>query len=111
MADAMIRRGPDDEGLLDRPGLGLANRRLSIIGSAEGRQPQVNEDRCVAAVFNGEFLDYPETKRVATLGDHTGALGWTSKANSVRGRLRVSAGVMAQRGNPPLLPKPPRDEP
>jgi asparagine synthase (glutamine-hydrolysing) len=62
MADAIYHRGPDDDGYLEEPGLGLANRRLSIIGLADGKQPLYNEDRSVAAVFNGEFFDYPEIK-------------------------------------------------
>jgi asparagine synthase (glutamine-hydrolysing) len=63
MADAIVHRGPDQEGFLETPGLGLANRRLSIIGLADGRQPIANEDGSVIAVFNGEFFDYPEVKK------------------------------------------------
>ena len=62
MADAIVHRGPDDDGYFEQPGLGLANRRLSIVGLADGKQPLYNEDRSVTAVFNGEFFDYPETK-------------------------------------------------
>ncbi len=62
MADAIIHRGPDDDGYFEEPGVGLANRRLSIVGLADGKQPLYNEDRSVAAVFNGEFFDYPEVK-------------------------------------------------
>ena len=36
MADAIVHRGPDDDGYLDLPHLGLANRRLSIVGLADG---------------------------------------------------------------------------
>ena len=42
------------------PACGFANRRLSIVGLADGRQPISNEDRTVAVVFNGELFDYPE---------------------------------------------------
>lgn len=63
MADAIIHRGPDDDGYFEKPGLGLANRRLSIIGLADGKQPLYNEDHSIVAVFNGEFFDYPETKQ------------------------------------------------
>jgi asparagine synthase (glutamine-hydrolysing) len=62
MADAIVHRGPDDDGYLSEPGVGLANRRLSIIGLADGKQPIWNEDRSVVTVFNGEFFDYPEVK-------------------------------------------------
>jgi asparagine synthase (glutamine-hydrolysing) len=62
MAQAIIHRGPDEDGFLERPGLHLVNRRLSIVGLADGRQPISNEDRTVWTVFNGELYDYPEKK-------------------------------------------------
>src|SRR5438874_12317594 len=62
MAAALIHRGPDEDGYLERPGLGLASRRLSIIGLADGRQPIFNEDRSVAVVYNGELFDYPQLR-------------------------------------------------
>jgi len=60
MAQALVHRGPDEEGYLQRPGLALASRRLSIVGLADGQQPVANEDRNVFVVFNGELFDYPE---------------------------------------------------
>ncbi|HKI35017.1 MAG TPA: asparagine synthase (glutamine-hydrolyzing) [Gemmataceae bacterium] len=62
MALAIVHRGPDEDGFLELPGLGLANRRLSIVGLADGRQPIFNEDRSIAVVYNGELFDYPEQK-------------------------------------------------
>lgn len=62
MAAAIVHRGPDEDGFLEAPGLGLASRRLSIVGLADGRQPIANEDRSVFVVFNGELFDYPERK-------------------------------------------------
>src|SRR6266571_4129959 len=62
MAAALYHRGPDEDGFLERPGVGLASRRLSIVGLADGRQPIFNEDRTVGVVFNGELFDYPERK-------------------------------------------------
>src|SRR5947208_2470393 len=62
MADAIAHRGPDEDGYLEEPGVGLANRRLSIVGLYDGKQPIWNEDRSVVTVFNGEFFDYPEVK-------------------------------------------------
>ncbi len=59
MADALVHRGPDDEGFLVRPGIGLASRRLSIIGLLDGHQPIANEDQKVVVVCNGEVFDYP----------------------------------------------------
>jgi asparagine synthase (glutamine-hydrolysing) len=62
MADAIRHRGPDEDGYFEAPGLGFANRRLSIVGLLDGRQPIYNEDRSIAVVFNGELFDYPECK-------------------------------------------------
>ncbi len=70
MADAILHRGPDEDGYLERPGLGFASRRLSIVGLADGRQPIANEDRTVQVVFNGELFDYPEQKAALTARGH-----------------------------------------
>jgi asparagine synthase (glutamine-hydrolysing) len=63
MQHALIHRGPDEGGLFLRPGVGLASRRLSIVGIADGQQPMANEDQSVFVVFNGELFDYPEVRR------------------------------------------------
>ena len=60
--NAIVHRGPDEDGFFQRPGVSLANRRLSIVGLADGRQPIHNEDRTVSVVFNGELFDYPEVR-------------------------------------------------
>src|SRR5437764_15247390 len=62
MAHALVHRGPDEDGYLERPGLGLASRRLSIIGLADGRQPISNEDQSVTVVYNGELFDHRELR-------------------------------------------------
>src|ERR1700736_7042801 len=62
MAQALVHRGPDEDGFLQRPGVALASRRLSIVGLADGRQPIANEDRSVFVVFNGELFDYVERR-------------------------------------------------
>jgi len=63
MCDAVIHRGPDDEGVFidDRVGLGM--RRLSIIDVDGGHQPISNEDGSVIVVFNGEIYNYRELRR------------------------------------------------
>ncbi|HMF13682.1 MAG TPA: asparagine synthetase B, partial [Gemmataceae bacterium] len=63
MADTLFHRGPDEDGFLCEAGLGLASRRLSIVGLADGQQPVTNEDRSVSVVYNGELFDYPERRR------------------------------------------------
>src|SRR5882724_8594024 len=62
MAEAIVHREPDEDGYFTRPGVSMANRRLSIVGLADGRQPLYNEDRSIAVVYNGELFDYPEVK-------------------------------------------------
>src|ERR1700726_4290365 len=62
MAQALVHRGPDEDGFLQSPGVALASRRLSIVGLAEGRQPIANEDKSVQVVFNGELFDYVERR-------------------------------------------------
>ena len=44
MNDLLIHRGPDEEGFLIRPGIGLGIRRLSIIDLAGGYLQIPNED-------------------------------------------------------------------
>lgn len=69
MAAAILHRGPDEDGFLRRPGFHLANRRLSIVGLADGRQPIANEAETAWTVFNGELFDYPEVRgRLETAG-------------------------------------------
>jgi asparagine synthase (glutamine-hydrolysing) len=62
MNDSIRHRGPDDEGYLVRPQVGLGMRRLSIIDVAGGRQPIHNEDESIWAVYNGETYNYDELR-------------------------------------------------
>lgn len=62
-ADAMLHRGPDEDGYLQRPGFGFASRRLSIVGLADGQQPVFNEDKQIAAIFNGEIFDHDDWRQ------------------------------------------------
>jgi asparagine synthase (glutamine-hydrolysing) len=58
MNDTQRHRGPDDDGYLIEPGVGLGFRRLSIIDLTTGHQPIYNEDGSVAVIFNGEIYNY-----------------------------------------------------
>lgn len=62
MAQALVHRGPDDEGVWHRPqrGVAIGNRRLSIIDIGGGHQPFVSDDAQVAVVQNGEIFNYLE---------------------------------------------------
>ncbi|MCX6848568.1 MAG: asparagine synthetase B, partial [Verrucomicrobia bacterium] len=70
MARALTHRGPDEEGFLQRPGISLASRRLSIVGLADGQQPMCNEDQSAYTVFNGEFFDFPEKRSALVSRGH-----------------------------------------
>jgi asparagine synthase (glutamine-hydrolysing) len=63
MCGRMVHRGPDSEGVLVAPGVGLGMRRLAIIDLATGEQPAYNEDKSVAVVLNGEIYNYRELRR------------------------------------------------
>lgn len=71
MAAALVHRGPDEEGFFIGPGIGLASRRLSIVGLSDGRQPVFNEDRSVVAVYNGELFDFIELRERLAARGHT----------------------------------------
>lgn len=60
MGQAIAHRGPDGEGFLCEPGVGLVHRRLAIIDLEGGKQPLGNEDDSVQVVFNGEIYNYAE---------------------------------------------------
>jgi asparagine synthase (glutamine-hydrolysing) len=69
MTDALVRRGPDGEGLETWPGVALGHRRLAIIDLSDaGRQPMLSGDGSIGLVFNGciyNFLELrPELERL-----------------------------------------------
>jgi len=64
MADAMVTRGPDADGLFLQSRLGLAHRRLSIIDLSErAQQPMVDPELGLAIAYNGAIYNYRELKR------------------------------------------------
>ena len=62
MCDALVHRGPDQDGYLLAEGVALGMRRLSIIDVAGGSQPVYNEDRTLAVVTDGEIYNFPELR-------------------------------------------------
>lgn len=70
MTNCLIHRGPDDEGFLYRPGVGLGVRRLSIIDVAGGHQPIANEDNTIWVVFNGEIYNYTALRELLVRRGH-----------------------------------------
>ena len=64
MCDALVHRGPDDQGYLRDGPCALGHRRLSIIDlRPEGAQPMTNEDGSIAVVVNGEIYNFQELRR------------------------------------------------
>jgi asparagine synthase (glutamine-hydrolysing) len=63
MCRQVVHRGPDDEGIYVKGGLGLGMRRLSIIDLASPCPPVFNEDGTVCIVYNGEAYNFQELRR------------------------------------------------
>ncbi len=63
MMHALRHRGPDGEGLLEKPGIVLGHRRLAIIDlSPAASQPMTSADRQLHVVLNGEIYNYLELR-------------------------------------------------
>jgi asparagine synthase (glutamine-hydrolysing) len=59
MAQALVQRGPDAEGIVSRGRVALGHRRLSIIDlSNRAEQPMVDPDLGLTIVFNGCIYNY-----------------------------------------------------
>lgn len=96
LMDELEHRGPDSYGSLDRPGVWLGFRRLSILDlRAIADQPMVDETTGVAMVFNGEIYNYVELRdqlerlghRFTTTGDTEVLLrGWIQWGEAVFAR-------------------------
>ena len=66
MADAIIRRGPDDNGVwIDKyNGIAFSHRRLSIIDlSRSGQQPMASSNDRYVICYNGEVYNFKELRR------------------------------------------------
>ncbi|MEO8459660.1 MAG: asparagine synthase (glutamine-hydrolyzing) [Dokdonella sp.] len=62
MNNAILHRGPDDEGIFHDANAALGMRRLAIIDLATGHQPVHNADGSIQVVFNGEIYNYRELR-------------------------------------------------
>lgn len=63
MGDAIVSRGPDDDGYFFSDFVGLGHKRLSIIDLETGHQPIASSDKRYTLVFNGEIYNYLEIKQ------------------------------------------------
>lgn len=65
MNSRLAHRGPDSQGILTRPGIGLGHRRLSIIDLTEnGRQPMAGSGNSVFITYNGEIYNFQKLKKI-----------------------------------------------
>ena len=63
MTNAIIHRGPDDEGHYFEEHIGLGHRRLAILDLTKtGHQPMWTGDDSLAIVFNGEVYNFREIR-------------------------------------------------
>jgi asparagine synthase (glutamine-hydrolysing) len=58
MMNAIIHRGPDDQGIYINGSIALGSQRLSIIDLESGKMPIANEDQSIWIVYNGEISNY-----------------------------------------------------
>lgn len=63
MGNAMIHRGPDDEGAFTGGPVGIGMRRLSIIDLSGGHQPFTALEGQLALVANGEVYNFQALRR------------------------------------------------
>lgn len=66
MAQRLVHRGPDDEGVWcdGAAGIGLAHRRLSILDlSPSGHQPMASAGGRFVTAFNGEIYNFTDLRR------------------------------------------------
>ena len=71
MTVALAHRGPDDEQITVKEGIGLGVRRLAIIDLEGGRQPICNEDGSVWVAYNGEIYNFLELREQLLGRGHT----------------------------------------
>jgi asparagine synthase (glutamine-hydrolysing) len=62
MTGSIAHRGPDGEGVYVSEGIGLAHRRLAIVGLDDGQQPMSDASGHLHVTFNGEIFNYVELR-------------------------------------------------
>ena len=71
MANQIVHRGPDGQGVWVNGSVGFGHRRLSIIDLAGSPQPMASSDGDLHVTFNGEILNYRELRRSTEYPFHT----------------------------------------
>jgi asparagine synthase (glutamine-hydrolysing) len=95
MCDAIVHRGPDDEGIFAEGDFGFGMRRLAIVDVAGGHQPIESDDGRFLITFNGEIYNHPALRRELE------ALGHRFRTNSdtesiLRGFVSWGSGVWSK---------------
>lgn len=82
MRDRLVHRGPDDQGSwVDRSGIALGFRRLSIIDlSPAGHQPMQSADGRFIIVMNGEIYNFQDIR--AEVEAARGAVAWRGHSDT-----------------------------
>ena len=70
MTNAMLHRGPDDEGYHIGKGIAIGVRRLSIVDVIGGHQPMANESATVIAAQNGELYNQSAVREELEAAGH-----------------------------------------
>ena len=60
----VFHRGPDSEGFYKDELIAMGHRRLSIIDLNSGNQPMLSDDKRYIIVYNGEFYNFKEIKKL-----------------------------------------------
>jgi asparagine synthase (glutamine-hydrolysing) len=63
MNEAILHRGPDEDGAYLKGHVGLAMRRLAIIDLKGGQQPIADEEGTAWIVYNGEVYNFREVRK------------------------------------------------
>ena len=70
MISLLAHRGPDDSGMFEDDGIGLANARLKIVDLEGGHQPMCGEREEVWVTFNGEIFNFRPERSILEKRGH-----------------------------------------
>ena len=104
MVRMLHHRGPDEEGSVTLPGVGLGMRRLAIVDLAGGQQPILNETGDIKLVANGEIYNFRELQQEleghghrSTRATPTSKCSSTPTSSGARGSCRACAACSRSR--------------
>lgn len=68
--DAIVHRGPDQQGIYESKYISLGAVRLKIIDLLGGAQPMCSDDRNTVVAFNGEIYNHADLRRQLEAAGH-----------------------------------------